>query len=198
MSGGFLSRWARLKAESQAADTPPAPAPLPDAPAAAPPAVAGEATAADTAPTEGEEPFDLDSLPAVDSLTAESDYSVFMDARVPGDLRARALRKLWASDPVFAVRDGLLDYDEDFGAASRTGQVVTSAWDALTGYAAQEEAGEDGGEDAPASTASPSPQVAVEETQERHTEEDGIMVRDGENPERLQDHAGHDLNSREP
>lgn len=138
MSQGFLSRWARLKAENQA---PPKPevevAPLP--PDTPPEDAAPEAAALESAVPQEEDAFDPSTLPDVDSLTAQSDYSAFMDARVPVDLRNRALRKLWTSDPVYAVRDGLNDYDEDFRAASLAGQVVSSAWDALRGYAPPEE-----------------------------------------------------------
>lgn len=150
MSRGFLSRWARLKAENQAPAQPEAlpKAPLDSLPAAAEP----EPAPSDTAPPEAgeggvageEEAFDPSTLPEIDSLTAESDYSAFMDARVPVDLRNRALRKLWTSDPVYAVRDGLNDYDEDFRTASLAGQVVRSAWDALRGYAPPEDEPKDG------------------------------------------------------
>jgi Protein of unknown function (DUF3306) len=53
-------------------------------------------------------------LPPIDELTAESDYTVFFGKNVPEALTNAALRKLWRSDPVFAVLDGLNDYDEDF------------------------------------------------------------------------------------
>ncbi|MEE9194622.1 MAG: DUF3306 domain-containing protein, partial [Alphaproteobacteria bacterium] len=48
------------------------------------------------------------------TLDKDSDYSVFMKEGVPEQLKKLALRKLWRSDPVFAVLDGLNDYDEDF------------------------------------------------------------------------------------
>jgi Protein of unknown function (DUF3306) len=57
---------------------------------------------------------DLSTLPPIDELTFESDYTGFLAKNVPEALRREALRKLWRSDPVFAVLDGLNDYCEDF------------------------------------------------------------------------------------
>jgi len=53
-------------------------------------------------------------LPAVDSLTKESDFTPFLADKVPEFIRRRALSVLWRSDPVLANIDGLNDYDEDF------------------------------------------------------------------------------------
>ena len=53
-------------------------------------------------------------LPDIDSLDKESDYSVFLKEGVPEELTRLALRKLWRSDPVLAVLDGLNDYDGDY------------------------------------------------------------------------------------
>ena len=54
------------------------------------------------------------NLPDIDALEESSDYSVFLSDGVPDTLRRLALRKLWATNPLFGVRDGLNDYDEDF------------------------------------------------------------------------------------
>ncbi len=145
MSGGFLSRWARLKAETQTPDA----APDLGAPEVAPevveqPEASDVPAAPEEAVAEQEEPFDPADLPDVDSLTAESDYSMFMDARVPEDLRNSALRKLWTSDPVYAVRDGLNDYDEDYRTASLVGSAVRTIYDAVRGYTPAEEPPEEG------------------------------------------------------
>jgi hypothetical protein len=37
----------------------------------------------------------------LDVLTATSDFTIFMEPGVPDDVRVRALRKLWTSDPIF-------------------------------------------------------------------------------------------------
>lgn len=53
-------------------------------------------------------------LPDISTLEEESDFSVFIRDGVPDKLRRLALRKLWASNPLFGFRDGMNDYDEDF------------------------------------------------------------------------------------
>jgi hypothetical protein len=85
----------------------------PDQADAGPPSVAGNATADITA-----------TLPPLDELTAESDYTQFLVDGVPQALKNAALRKLWTSDPVYAVLDGLNDYDEDFNLTDR---IITMA-----------------------------------------------------------------------
>jgi hypothetical protein len=101
MSGeGFLSRWSRRK--RQAGEEP---APEPVAPEAAP------------APAPEEEPpFDLASLPSLESLTAESDFTAFLHRQVPRALRDAALRKVWTLDPVIRDFIGPADYAWDFNA----------------------------------------------------------------------------------
>jgi hypothetical protein len=97
---GFLARWSRRK---RAAAEPPAPAPLPAPPEAVP-----------EPPPVPE--FDPASLPAVESLTLESDLTAFLRAEVPAALRQAALRRMWSLDP--AIRDyvGPADYAWDFNA----------------------------------------------------------------------------------
>lgn len=107
---GFLSRWSRRKIETQedlAVETPPVEV------------VADEATAPVTVVEEPElapeeQEAIIADLPDIESLTAESDFSAFMQRGVPEELQKLALRKLWKSNPVFANLDGLNDYDEDF------------------------------------------------------------------------------------
>lgn len=53
-------------------------------------------------------------LPPLESLTAESDFSAFMNPNVPDILQRAALKKLWKSDPFFNFRDGLNEYDDDY------------------------------------------------------------------------------------
>lgn len=88
----FVSRWSRLKRQ---AETEPEPKPV----EAAPP------IAAEVAPIE---------LPPVESLTMDSDFSVFMRPEVDESLRRTALRKL-LRDPHFNVMDGLDVYIDDYG-----------------------------------------------------------------------------------
>jgi hypothetical protein len=111
-----LRRWSRRKQEA----------------AQATPAVE-EAVPIDTedslgtkAPVEAEEiPVLTDAdMPAIESLDEDSDYSGFMSEGVSDELRNLALRKLFKA-PVFNIRDGLDEYDEDYTYFEKLGDIVT-------------------------------------------------------------------------
>lgn len=109
---GFLSRWSRRKRQTQASTGPIRPfgigeADIRDAPPrSGPPAAAPE-----------DPPLDvLAELPSVESLTADSDFTLFLRKGVPRALRTAALRKLWLSDPAIRNYKTLADYDWDFNA----------------------------------------------------------------------------------
>ena len=99
--GGFLSRWSRLKRETEKpAVKEPAPAPATEEPGM-------------------EEPFDPDKLaiplPSLDDLKPGDSLVAFMQKGVPEFLKNAALRKMWALDPM--VRDfksEALDYAWDW------------------------------------------------------------------------------------
>jgi Protein of unknown function (DUF3306) len=80
----FLRRWSRLKRES-AASSP-------------------------VKKIEAEKPIEL---PALDSLTFESDFKAFMHSKVEQTVKRAALKKLFA-DPRFNVMDGLDTYIDDY------------------------------------------------------------------------------------
>lgn len=85
----------------------------------------GDVRASDTKP---QAKAQLVRLPQIETLTYESDYTVFMDAKVPAEIRRRALHKLW-SMPVFNETDGLGTYAEDYtaqGVASQANAIVRS------------------------------------------------------------------------
>jgi len=63
-------------------------------------------------------------MPAIESLDEESDYSGFMSEGVSDELRNLALRKLFKA-PVFNIRDGLDEYDEDYTYFEKLGDIVT-------------------------------------------------------------------------
>jgi hypothetical protein len=119
---GFLQRWSRRKADARHAEQhepEAAPAAEPEeqaTPQAGSPERAlrrdepGAAARTETA----EETIDLAALPDIESLTYESDFTPFLRAGVPQELKNRALRKLWRSNPVLACLDGLNDHDEDY------------------------------------------------------------------------------------
>ena len=65
-------------------------------------------------------------LPPIDGLDKDSDYTPFLGDGVPEKLARAAMRKLWRSDPIFAFRDGLDDYDDDYTIVETIAKAVTS------------------------------------------------------------------------
>ncbi len=74
-----------------------------------------------------------------DQLDKNSDYTRFIKANVPAAIQKKALRKLWASDSVFEVLDGMNDYDEDFTVDGLAGKVFKSAYKIGRGYLSDED-----------------------------------------------------------
>jgi len=95
-------RWARLKQASKSQNAELAPA---DKEQAAEPSVANDET---------DRPFDLASLPSIESITAHTDIAAFLQTGVPAELTRLALRRAWATDP--AIRDfiGIAENQWDF------------------------------------------------------------------------------------
>jgi hypothetical protein len=82
--------------------------------------------------------FDPGSLPAIGSITAETDIRAFLAPGVPPALTSAALRRVWVSDP--SIRDfvGLADYAWDFNAqGSMAGFGPLEATDAVRRQVAQ-------------------------------------------------------------
>ena len=59
-------------------------------------------------------PFDLASLPPIESITATSDISPFLAPGVPEHLTRAALRRLWVIDPMIRNFIGLAENQWDF------------------------------------------------------------------------------------
>jgi hypothetical protein len=114
--GGFLRRWSRRKADARERDQR-----EPAVDAELPPSEQVPATQ-DTTPAD--EPTDAD-MPPVESLDEQSDYRGFMSPKVSENLRRVALRKLFHL-PMFNIRDGLDDYDEDFRNVEALGNIITA------------------------------------------------------------------------
>ncbi len=144
---GFLSRWARRKAEEQIegeapevenrqspVEAEPSPSPSPDT---------------EVGPEEA-----LDELPDPESLGPEDDWSPFLKRGVPPEIRTKALRRLWRLDPVFANLDGLVDYAEDYNGTQFTGQPVKTLFQVGRGMLVEDEPKppEEMTEEAPAET----------------------------------------------
>src|ERR1700735_4436202 len=104
----FVSRWARLKSES---DTEPKTA------SAAHEAVVSVGIETPSTLQQDklpDEPFDPASLPSIEAITFDTDIRGFLQDRVPAALTRAALRQAWASDP--AIRDfvGIAENQWDF------------------------------------------------------------------------------------
>jgi TorA maturation chaperone TorD len=98
-SENFLSRWSRLKHESEVTS--------PDTEVASP-------ETAVPSPAPSSPAFDPASLPPIESIVADSDIRQYLHADVPPELTRAALRSAWAADP--AIRDflGIAESQWDF------------------------------------------------------------------------------------
>ena len=110
---GFLSRWARRKAQVQTgvapADTMPSTAEAPMA------EVVADQTPEPASVVDAPPPAaPLPTLEDVARLTRESDFSRFVAPGVDGGVRNAAMKKLF-TDPHFNVMDGLDTYIDDYG-----------------------------------------------------------------------------------
>jgi hypothetical protein len=108
----FVSRWARLKSES---DTEPKPELVEFGSQQEVVASVGTETPSVQQPNEvADEPFDPASLPSIEMITVDTDIRGFLQSRVPAALTRAALRQAWASDP--AIRDfiGIAENQWDF------------------------------------------------------------------------------------
>jgi len=110
----FVSRWSRLKRESNQARQE----------TEDHPAISGDAASVSDKTDNRQVLTDAD-MPDISSLTFDSVFSDFMSPGVSEKLRKRALRKLFHSD-VFNIRDGLDDYDGDYTQFEKLGDIVTS------------------------------------------------------------------------
>ena len=159
-----LSRWSRRKAETRTGRGAAAPELRQDGAApelreenadlpmdAAKPGETGKETPGQETP-----PPDL---PDIDTLNAESDFTAFMKKGVPKALRRQALRKLWASDPVFNIIDGMEEYGEDYTDAASVIEGMKSAWEVGKGYPKEEKQ-------------EPSPEVAETGTAEESADDE--------------------------
>jgi len=64
--------------------------------------------------TPSTEPLDLAKLPPIESLTSESDLSVFLQSGVPADMLRAALRRAWRLDPKIQGFIGIAESQWDF------------------------------------------------------------------------------------
>jgi len=128
----FLRRWARRKADAASPGTEQTATGTPGPETAGVDMRTTETAALPQTPAEGErgetQEIDLSTLPDIDSLDADSDFSVFMQNGIPEALQKRALQKLWRLDPAFGHVDGLLEYGEDFTGGGLVAEAVNTVY----------------------------------------------------------------------
>jgi hypothetical protein len=107
----FLERWSRRKHEAD--DESSAPEKGLDVEAPAQP-VADEKKASVQASENDDPPFDLSTLPSLESIGAKSDVRAFMQAGVPPEVKHAALRRAWSADPDIRDFIGLVENGWDF------------------------------------------------------------------------------------
>ena len=120
--GRFLARWAKRKRAATRGER------LDEPQTAREPETNEPAIADDDAATAERE------LPDVESLDENSDYKPFMAPGVTSETRNAALRKLWASNPLYNTIDMLDDYCEDYTDAACAAPGVKSLWKIGRGF----------------------------------------------------------------
>src|ERR1700691_4211194 len=107
----FISRWARLKSES---DTERKTEPSGSGQQLKAVAPGGAETPFVHQQDEVGESFDPASLPSIETISVDTDIRGFLQSRVPAALTRAALRQAWATDP--AIRDfiGIAENQWDF------------------------------------------------------------------------------------
>lgn len=123
--GGFLSRWSERKRGGAAAETQPAP------------------NSEDTNKTEDEKAWSEEEVQAklaeVEAMKQGDDFKPLLAGALPEVVKRAALRKLWRSNPVFGILDGLNDYDLDYTIKPGVVENLRSAYQAGKGYVYDEE-----------------------------------------------------------
>lgn len=122
---GFLSRWSARKRGGGEEE---------DAPQTAP-AVQPEAG---TEAEWGEQEIES-KLAEIEKMKPGDDFKPLLAATVPEVVKRAALRKLWRSNPVFGILDGLNDYDLDYTFKPGLVGQIRSAYQAGKGYVYDEE-----------------------------------------------------------
>jgi hypothetical protein len=112
-----LSRWSRRKQQAREAPAVTQTVSEPEVEARL------EVPATEEIPQEPVALTDAD-MPDIDTLGEDSDFTGFMSPGVSDKLRNLALRKLFHA-PVFNIRDGLDEYDEDYTTFEKLGDIVT-------------------------------------------------------------------------
>lgn len=163
----FLGRWSKRKAGARAVETAAAERRVVDSKAdptieeAARDGTVPVAAETDRSEPEDPAPFDVASLPDIDSLGPTSDFSVFMQAGVPSELKTKALRRLWRVKSELANLDGLIDYGEDLTGSFKVVDHLKTAYEVGRGFLKDDRAGEDQAAEAASTAGDEKDQVAA-------------------------------------
>jgi hypothetical protein len=110
----FVSRWSRLKHESESRRERQTEMPERAAPSGTPVTSSANEDEASGTGTTATPIFDPTGLPSLDSITARTDISMFLQSGVPAELTLAALRRAWVSDPVIRDFIGIAENQWDF------------------------------------------------------------------------------------
>ena len=108
----FVSRWSRLKRESESRGT--RKTELRESTAPSGTAATTNADEPDEIRTHATPTFDPTSLPSIDSITAGTDVRIFLQSGVPAELTEAALRRAWVIDPTIRDFIGIAENQWDF------------------------------------------------------------------------------------
>lgn len=81
----------------------------------------------------------VSTLPPLEGLNGDSDFTPFMREGVPEFIKRKAMRILWRANPLFGFRDGLNDYDEDFNVVHYIIDQSVGAYQVGRGHLTEEE-----------------------------------------------------------
>jgi len=81
----------------------------------------------------------VSTLPPLESLTGESDFTPFMSEGVPEIIKRKAMRILWRANPLFGFRDEMNDYDEDYNVVHKIIDSSFGSYQVGRGHLSEEE-----------------------------------------------------------
>lgn len=169
--GTFLDRWAKRKADVREAelnerDT--------DVVAEVDAETSIISDGADDPPLVDEPDGSELTVEDVEKLDKDSDFTAFLKAAVPAEIKRLALKKLWASDPVYNVVDGLVEYGEDYSQLHVNVGPIKSAYQVGKGYVTND----DEDDDPQATETQTAAADDLGESTEKHLVEDSAVVVD--------------------
>jgi hypothetical protein len=117
----FLARWSRRKRDVSEGRSP-NPAAKSDPAADEPERLAAHHAEPDpqARPSGETVPFDISTLPPIESITAATDVRAFLAPGVPAELARAALRRAWSADPTIRDFVGIAENQWDFTTAGAT------------------------------------------------------------------------------